>query len=50
MEEDLARQKQSLLVEQFTGEKAYEVSGYQFCTKDIMGEFVKKCVEEIRLR
>ena len=47
LEEDLARQKRSLLIEQFTGEKVYDVSGYRFCTKEIMGEFVKKCVEEI---
>ncbi|MBD5522850.1 MAG: hypothetical protein HDR04_00225 [Lachnospiraceae bacterium] len=42
----LARQKRSLLMEEFTGEKEYDVSGYQFCTKEIMGEFVKKCVEK----
>lgn len=47
LKEDLARQKQSLLYEQFVGKAVVDVSGYQFCTKQIMEEFVDGCVEKI---
>lgn len=47
LKEDLARQKQSLLYEQFTGKAAVDVSGYRFCTKKIMENFVGECVETI---
>ncbi len=47
LKEDLARQKQSLLYEQFTGKAAVDVSGYRFCTKKIMENFVGECVERI---
>lgn len=46
-EEDLARQKQSLLYEQFAGKEGIDVSGYRFCTKEIMERFVEMCVEKI---
>lgn len=48
LKEDLARQKQSLLNEQFTGKAAVGVSGYRFCTKEVMEEFVERCVERIQ--
>lgn len=47
LKEDLAKQKQSLLHEQFTGKAAVDVSGYRFCTREIMEEFVERCVERI---
>ena len=47
LKEDLARQKQSLLYEQFVGKAVADVSGYRFCTKQIMEEFVGRCVEKI---
>lgn len=47
MEEDLARQKQFILYEEFIGKEAVDVSEYQFCTKEIMAEFVEGCVEKI---
>lgn len=46
--EDLARQKQSLLNEQFTGKAAVDVSGYRFCTREVMEAFVERCVERIQ--
>ena len=48
LKEDLVRQKQSLLKEQFTGKAAVDVSGYRFCTKEVMEEFVERCVERIQ--
>lgn len=45
--EDLARQKWSLLNEQFTGKSVCDVNEYRFCTKEIMHEFVDRCVENI---
>lgn len=47
LEEDLARQKQSLLYEQFIGKDAVDVSRYRICTKEIMVEFIKACIERI---
>lgn len=47
LKEDLTRQKQSLLYEQFTGKAAVDVSGYRFCTKEIMESFMEMCVERI---
>lgn len=47
LEEDLARQKQSLLYEQFIGKNAVDVSRYRICTKEIMVEFIKACIERI---
>lgn len=46
-EEDLARQKHFLLYEEFTGKDAVDVSGYRYCTKEIMAEFIKTCEEKI---
>lgn len=46
--EDLARQKQSLLSEQFTGKAVVDVSGYRFCTREVMEAFVERCVEKIQ--
>lgn len=48
MEEDLARQKQFLLYEEFIGKEAVDVSGYRFCTKEVMEEFVERCVEKMQ--
>lgn len=47
LEEDLARQKHFLLYEEFIGKDAVDVSGYQYCTREIMTEFIKTCVEKI---
>ena len=47
LKEDLARQKQSLLYEQFVGKAVADVSGYRFCTKEIMERFMETCVEKI---
>ncbi len=47
LEEDLARQKHFLLYKEFTGKDAVDVSGYRFCTKEIMAEFIKTCEEKI---
>lgn len=47
LKEDLAKQKQSLLYEQFTGKTAVDVSGYRFCTKGIMAEFINFCKQQI---
>lgn len=47
LKEDLAKQKQSLLYEQFTGKTAVDVSGYRFCTKGIMAEFINFCKQKI---
>ena len=47
LEEDLALQKLSILNEQFTGKTAYDVSGYQICTKETIKMFVEKCVDSI---
>lgn len=46
-EKDLARQKLSILNEQFTRKAACDVSGYQICTKEIVEAFVEECVERI---
>lgn len=48
LKEDLARQKQSLLNEQFIGRVAVDASGYRFCAKEVMEEFVERCVERIQ--
>ncbi|MDE7246570.1 MAG: hypothetical protein K2N43_01645 [Lachnospiraceae bacterium] len=47
LKEDLARQKQSLLNDQFSGKPLPDISGNQFCTREMMEEFVEKCVERI---
>lgn len=47
LEEDLARQKQFLLYKEFIGKDAVDVSGYQFCTKKIMKDFMAECAEKI---
>ncbi|MCX4340336.1 MAG: zinc dependent phospholipase C family protein [Lachnospiraceae bacterium] len=46
-EEDLARQKQFLLYEEFIGKDTVDVSRYRFCTRKIMAEFIKVCEEKI---
>lgn len=48
LEEDLARQKRFLLYEEFIGKDAVDVSGYRFCTKEVMEEFVERCVEKMQ--
>lgn len=45
--EDLARQKDSLLHEQYVGEKIPDVSEYQYCTAEIMEELIGACVNNI---
>lgn len=47
LEKDLARQKESLLKEQFIGKTVYNVSGYQICTREIMENFIEGCVKRI---
>lgn len=46
-EEDLVRQKWSLLHEQFTGKALQDISENQLCTEEIMKNFLGKCVESI---
>lgn len=47
LEENLARQKRSLLSEQFNGRSSYDISENQLCTEEIMKSFIEKCVEMI---
>lgn len=47
LKEDLARQKQSLLWEQFSGNAIYDIERNQICTREITETFVEKSVERI---
>lgn len=44
---DLLRQKQSILTEQFIGEKEYDVSQYHYYTHEVISSFIEECVERI---
>lgn len=45
--EDLARQKQSLLTEQYAGKKDYDISAYEYFTKEVIDSFIAECIEVI---
>ena len=45
--EDLARQKQSLLTEQYAGKKCYDIGKYEYYTKDIIDSFIGECIKLI---
>ncbi len=42
--DDLARQKQSLLTEQYSGQKEYDIGQYEFYTKEAIDSFIAECV------
>ncbi|MCM1038595.1 MAG: hypothetical protein NC434_04665 [Ruminococcus sp.] len=46
--DDLARQKQSLLTEQYAGLKKYDISGYKYYTKEVIDDFMIESVELIK--
>ena len=45
--EDLARQKQSLLTEQYAGKKDYDIGAYEYFTKEVIDSFIAECIEVI---
>ena len=46
--EDLARQKESLLTVQYADEKDYDISKYEYYTKEIIDPFIEESVELIK--
>lgn len=42
--DDLARQKQSLLTMQYSGQKEYDIKQYEFFTKAAIDSFIAECV------
>lgn len=47
MKEDIERQKKYILIEQYKDREQVDISGYHYCTKDIMCAFMDECVEVI---
>lgn len=45
--EDLGRQKESLLTEQYLDAAAYDISKYQYYTKELIDSFMTECVAVI---